>query len=292
MAFRSPAPKRTLLMGLAVAGALAGSAGAASAQYYLYEDDRSYLDQRSPYGYRHGYGYGYGYRGRYLEPRPPALTARSINRIAARDFGLARVERVVRTGASYVVDGRTQDGARLRLILDPFSGELLDEIVLQGPARSAPRVARIDPQDDVRPLQPRTLPLPPERPPSLRPPGQANAPATVVPPTPATPPRPDPAAPAEKPPAAATAPATEIPPSPATPAPSDRDKPRFINPEDVRNIDPVDQQPPLARGAAAGTPKDAEAAKPAPATEEPAEAPAAEDRNGNDVRVIPIPKLN
>ncbi|KRD99914.1 hypothetical protein ASE63_10370 [Bosea sp. Root381] len=309
MAFRSPAPKRCLMMGLAVASALAGTVGGASAQYYLYEDAPRYLEPR----------YGYGYRDRYLEPRPPALQPRSISRIAAREYGLASIERVLRTGASYVVDGRTQDGARLRLILDPFSGALLDEIVLQGPARNAPRVARIDPQDNLRPSQPRILPLPPERPPALRPPGQANAPATAVPPSPAAPPhpepapvekppaaatapateipsspaappRPEPVPPTEKPPAAATAPATEMPPSPAAPAPgsSDRDKPRVINPEDVRNIDPADPQPPLARGAA-GPAKD-EAAKPAPTTEGPAKEPTAEDRNGNDVRVIPIPK--
>lgn len=311
MAFRSPARKRTLLMGLAVAGALAGTAGTASAQYYFYEGPPRYLEPR----------YGYGYRDRYLEPRPPALPPRSIRRIAARDYGLASVERVLRTGGSYVVDGRAQGGARLRLILDPFSGVLLDEIVLQGPARDTPRVARIDPREEVKPSQPPALPLPPERPPSLKPPAQAAAPATVVPPSPAAPPHPEPAAPAGKPPAAAKAPATEVPPGPAAPptaepappaekppasakapatevppssavpapGPSDPDKPRFINPDDVRNIDPADPQPPLARGGAANPAKD-EAAKPAPASEAPAKEPTAEDRNGNDVRIIPIPK--
>ena len=77
MVLRSTAPTRTALMGLAVAGALAGSAGSASAQYYL-DDDAPYLEQR--------FGYGYGYR--YVAPRPPApIPQRAISRIAARDLG-------------------------------------------------------------------------------------------------------------------------------------------------------------------------------------------------------------
>lgn len=276
MAFRSTAPRRaagmsTALMGLAVAGALIGSAGAASAQMYLYEEDAPYLEQRFSY--------------RYAAPRPPAqIPSRALSRIAAREFGLVQVDRTVRTSSAYVVDGRTRSGSRVRLIVDPYSGQLLDEIVLQGPARAAPRVARIDPRGDTP--QPRAVQRPPERPPSLKPPGQANAPATVVPPTPAAPPRAEPAPPAEKPPAAATAPATQSPPPPAsppsaepsppaekppaeanapatvvppapaapaapTPGSSDpatgADKPRLVNPSDVRGTETTEREPPLAR---------------------------------------------
>ncbi|MBX9873748.1 MAG: hypothetical protein K2X84_02740, partial [Beijerinckiaceae bacterium] len=133
MAIRSTATRRSTLMGVAVAGALAGATGSASAQYYLYED-APYLEQR----------FGYGYR--YLAPRPPApIPQRSLGRIAVRDYGLTRVDRTIATGSAYVVDGRTRSGARVRLILDPYSGQVLDEIVLQAPPRTAPRVARTDP---------------------------------------------------------------------------------------------------------------------------------------------------
>jgi hypothetical protein len=282
MAFRSTAPKRTVLMGMAVAGALAGTAGAASAQSYLYEEDAPYLEQR----------FGYGYR--YAAPRPPArIPPRALSRIAARDFGLAQVDRTVATGSAYVVDGRTRAGSRVRLILDPYSGDLIDEIVLQGPARTAPRVARVDPRDEARPQQPRPVPRPPERPPALKPPGQATAPATVIPPAPAAPPRAEPAPPAEKPPAAASAPATEVPPSPVvppraepappaekppaeasapatetlpspatpaapTPGPSDpgtgAQKPRLVNPSDIRGTEKAERDPPLARSEGPGVP--------------------------------------
>lgn len=252
MAFRSTAPKRTVLIGMAVAGALAGTVGLASAQSYLYEEDAPYLEQR----------FGYGYR--YAAPRPPAqIPPRALSRIAARDFGLAQVDRTVRTSSAYVVDGWTRAGSRVRLILDPYSGELLDRIVLQGPARAAPHIARVDPRDEVRPPQPRPVPRPPERPPALKPPGQATAPATVIPPAPAAPPRVEPAPPAEKPPAAASAPATETLPSPAapaapTPGPGDpatgAEKPRLVNPSDVRGTEPTEREPPLARTEAPGIP--------------------------------------
>ena len=52
MAIRSTAARRSTLMGVAVAGALAGATGSASAQYYLY-DDAPYLEQRFGYGYRY-----------------------------------------------------------------------------------------------------------------------------------------------------------------------------------------------------------------------------------------------
>lgn len=283
MAFRSTAPKRaavmsTALMGLAVAGALTGSAGAASAQIYLYEEDAPYLEQR------------FGYR--YAAPRPPAqIPPRALSRIAARDFGLAQVDRTVRTSSAYVIDGRTRSGRRVRLIVDPYSGQLLDEILLQGPPLTAPHVARIDPRGDVR--QPRAVQRPAERPPSLKTPGQAKAPATSVPPPPAAPPRAEPAPPAERPPAAATAPATAAPPSPSappraepappaekppatasapatvvppipavpappTPGSSDpatgADKPKLVNPSDVRGTETTEREPPLARTEQPGIP--------------------------------------
>ncbi|HEV7256589.1 MAG TPA: hypothetical protein VGN82_02305 [Bosea sp. (in: a-proteobacteria)] len=282
MAFRSPAPTRSVLMGLAAAAALAGTAGAASAQPYLYEEDVPYIEQR----------FGHSYR--YAAPRPPAqIPYRALGLIAARDVGLARIDRTIRTASSIVVDGRTRSGARVRLVLDPYTGDLLDEIVLQAPPRAAPHVARVDPREEARPPQPRAVPRPPERPPSLKPPGQATAPATVVPPSPAAPPRAEPApapekppasasapatetppspaappqaepaAPAEKPPAAASAPATDIPPTPAapaapTPGPSDpttgADKPRLVNPSDVRGTEPAEREPPLARSEQPGIP--------------------------------------
>lgn len=271
MAIRTTLPRRTALMGLAVAGALAGTAGAASAQYYVY-DDAPYLEQR----------FGYGYR--YAVPRPPApIPPRAASRIAARDFGLVQIDRTVTTGSAYVVDGRTRSGARVRLILDPYSGQLLDEIVLQGPRRNAPRVARTDPREEVRPRPAPRSQQPPERPAVLKPPGQATAPATVIPPAPATPPRAEPTPAPDKPPAAASAPATEIPPAPAappraepTPAPDKppaeasapatetppaptapapgpgapataAPTPRLVNPSDVRGTEPGEAKPPLAR---------------------------------------------
>ncbi len=270
MAIRSTSTQRTALMGLAVAGALAGTAGAASAQYYTY-DDAPYLEQR----------FGYGYR--YVAPRPPVpIPPRAANRIAARDYGLVRIDRTVTTASAYVVDGRTRSGARLRVIVDPYSGQVLDEIVLQAP----PRVARVDPREEVRPRQPRLAPKPPERPAVLKPPGQATAPATVIPPSPAAPSPAAPTAPVEKPPASASAPATETPPAPAappraepapapekppaaasapatevpatpaapvapTPGSSDpatgADKPRLVNPSDVRGTEASEPKPPLAR---------------------------------------------
>ena len=54
MADRSTAPGRIALMGLVVAGAMAGMAGTASAQYYYYDDGYE------PYP---AYGYGYGVSG-------------------------------------------------------------------------------------------------------------------------------------------------------------------------------------------------------------------------------------
>jgi hypothetical protein len=302
MAIRSTAARRSTLMGVAVAGALAGATGSASAQYYIY-DDAPYLEQR----------FGYGYR--YLAPRPPApIPQRALGRIVARDYGLTRVDRTIATGSAYVVDGRTRSGARVRLILDPYSGQVLDEIVLQAPPRTAPRVARTDPRDEPRPRGPRLAPQPPERPAPLKPPGQATAPATVIPPSPATPPktepapaqerkapasasapatqtpppaaappRAEPAPPAPNPPAEASAPATSMPPAPTAPAaptPGTTDpatgaeKPRLVNPTDVRGSENGERTPPLARSDSPGIPaqlppvqpQDSTSAQPRPET--------------------------
>ncbi|WNJ91336.1 hypothetical protein [Bosea sp. 685] len=253
MVFRSTAPSRLVLTSLAVAGALAGSVGGAAAQYYLYEEEEAY-----PRGYYERYA-----------PLPPApVPPRSIGRIAARDFGLARVDRMVRTGSSYVIDGQTANGGRARLIFDAHSGDLVDRIPLPDarprPA-PAPHIARVDPRDD-RPA-PRLVPRPPERPPSLKPQGQASAPATILPPSPAAPPHAaEPLNPAEKPAATASAPATIAPSSPAapalpTPGPANpatgADKPQLVNPQlvnpnDVRGTDEAERKPPLARADPSG----------------------------------------
>lgn len=242
-------PARGALVGMAFAGALAGAAGGASAQYYRYDDGDAY-------GYRpvYGRGYGYGYREFYPEiPRPP----RRIARVTAGDYGLAAVDRTVRTRASTIVDGRRADGTRVRLIFDAESGALLDRIVLQGTGRqpTPPRIARIDPRDDDRPAR-RIVPRPPERPAALRPPGQASAPATIAPPSPAAPARPAaPERPVERPPASASAPATLAPIAPATPpvptpGPTNpatgADKPALVNPQDVRGAEAQERKPPLA----------------------------------------------
>lgn len=238
MRFRSTAPRRKVLTGLAVAGALAGSAGAASAQYYGYVDEDAY-----PRGYYERYA-----------PRPPAqIPPRAVGRLAARSYGLVQVDRMVQTRSSYVIDGETASGRRTRLIVDAYSGDVLDSIPL--PRAAAPRIARVDPRDDDRPA-PRLVPRPPERPPSLKPPGQASAPATIQQPAPAMPRAPEPKPPAEKPPASASAPPTTAPPSPATPSSPTRGtvdpetgaaKPQLVNPSDVRGTGEPERTPPLAK---------------------------------------------
>lgn len=280
MASNSTVRSRSVLMGLAMAGALVGSAGGAAAQYYDYE-----YDYAPRYGYSYGYGQGYGRR--YYAPVP--LSQREIARIALRDYGLAQVERTVRTDETFVVEGAMANGRRTRLVLDLYSGDLIRRVNLQPPGPGTPvmpRAARLDPAEP-RAAQPRLLPLPPERPPSLRgpaqanapartippspvappqapapeqapaPPAEANAPATAVPPSPAAPPRvEEPAAPAEKPPVEANAPATGAPASPAipvapTPGPvnpaSGEEKPRLVNPNDVRGTGEPEREPPLAK---------------------------------------------
>lgn len=253
MASVSSARSRIALIGLAMAGALVGTTGGAAAQYY-YDDDYDYAP-------RSGY-YGYGYR---YAPPPAPLSARAVARIAIREYGLAQVERTVRTGSSYVVDGQAANGRRTRLIFDLYSGDLVQRVNLQAPERErvrprAPEVARIEP--DARPAQPRLLPLPPERPASLKGPAQASAPAQVIPPSPAAPPAaPEPEKPAvPPPPVEASAPATEAPASPAAPAaptpgptaPSGEEKPRLVNPNDVRGTEEPDRQPPLAKASPSG----------------------------------------
>ncbi|WP_156395838.1 hypothetical protein [Bosea sp. Leaf344] len=206
MALRSLSPSRLAAVGLVLAGAMAATTGGAAAQFYEPYDDpypRAYV-------YRYGEVYD-GYYGRRLVP------PRVVNRIAARDYGLVRVDRTIRTGSSQVIDGVGADGSRLRLIFDARTGAFLDRIVLK-PAKQRERVARIDPRSDDKPVQ-RLVPSPPERPAALKPPAEASAPATIIPPAPAAPARaepPQPAAPAA--PAQASAPATVIPPAPAAPA--------------------------------------------------------------------------
>lgn len=246
MALRSSARSRLVLTGLAMAGALAGSAGTASAQYYGQYDDYPY----ETYAPRYYDGYA---------PLPPArIPPRSVGRVAVREYGLAQVDRTVRTESSYIIDGRTAQGRRTRLIIDRFSGDLVDRIALPEPRREAPRVARIDPRDDERPAR-RLVPRPPERPSALKLPAEATAPATQPVPSPAMPPRAAepvrPAAPVE-PPATASAPATVVPASPATPpvpTPGSADpatgaaKPQLVNPSDVRDTNGPERKPPLAR---------------------------------------------
>jgi hypothetical protein len=242
MTIAMTAPSRLLLAGLALTGALAGTCGTAAAQYYYYEEDY----------------YPRGYYERYA-PLPPApIPRRAPARIAARDYGLAEVDRAMRTGSSYIVDGRSFRGNRERLIFDARSGELVDRIVLQGAPRE--RTARVDPREDERPA-PRLTPRPPERPPVLKPPGQASAPATVVPPAPALPrPTPEPAKPLAAPPVEAIAPPTTVPkPAAAPPAPtpgatnpeSGAEKPRLVNPNDIRGGEP-ERKPPLAKADPSG----------------------------------------
>jgi len=258
MADRSTAPGRIALMGLVVAGAMAGMAGAASAQYYYYDDG---YDPYPAYGYGYGYRYDYGYA-----PRPPAVVPRapaaaspySVNGIAARRYGLVRIERSIRRDDTYIVDGVTAGGQRQRLILDAYAGELIRRIPLRG--QPAPSVARADPREEHAPPRQRLVPQPPERPAEFKGPAEASAPATTAPPSPAAPPAPEPAAPVEKPPAQASAPATAVPPQPAKPAePSPgvtnpetgADKPKLVNPSDVRNTEGTERKPPLSTAAPA-----------------------------------------
>ncbi len=258
MADRSTAPGRIALMGLVVAGAMAGMAGTASAQYYYYDDG---YEPYPAYGYGYGYRYDYGYA-----PRPPAAVPRApaavspyaVNSIAARRYGLVRIERSIRRDDTYIVDGVTAGGQRQRLILDAYAGELIRRIPLRG--QPAPSVARADPREEHAPPRQRLVPQPPERPAEFKGPAEASAPATTAPPSPAAPPAPEPVKPAETAPAQASAPATAAPPQPARPAePSPgatnpetgADKPKLVNPSDVRNTEGTERKPPLSTAAPA-----------------------------------------
>ncbi|UZF95402.1 hypothetical protein [Bosea sp. NBC_00550] len=286
MANRSSAPGRIALMGLVVAGALAGTAGAAGAQYYYYDED-----PYPAYGYGYRYDYGYAPRPPRAVPRAPAaVSPYTVNRIAARNYGLVRIDRSIRRDDTYVVDGITAGGQRQRLVLDAYAGELIRRIPLRGQSVPAPDVARVDPREEHVAPRPRLAPQPPERPAELKPPAEASAPATVSPPSPAAPPVPEPAKPVERPPAEASAPATVSPPSPAAPPvpepakPAEKppaeasapatvapppvvrppqpspgatnpetgaDKPRLVNPSDVRGTEDGERKPPLSTAAPA-----------------------------------------
>lgn len=280
MADRSTAPGRIALMGLVVAGAMAGMAGAASAQYYYYDDG---YEPYPVYGYGYGYRYDYGYAPRppVAVPRAPAaVSPYSVNSLAARRYGLVRIERSIRRDDTYIVDGVTAGGQRQRLILDAYAGDLIRRIPLRGQAAPAPSVARADPREEHAQPRQRLVPQPPERPPEFKgpaeasapattvlpssaapvekPPAEASAPATTSPPSPAAPAAPEPVKPAETGPAEASAPATAVPPQPAAPAePSPgatnpetgADKPKLVNPSDVRNTEGTDRKPPLSTAA-------------------------------------------
>lgn len=175
----APRPARRRLAGLTVLAVMAGASGPALAQ----------LDDYGGYA-RYGYGYDYedGYRRRYdyAPLRPAPIPPRALERGAAREFGLREVQRTVRTRSAVVVDGVAANGARVRLVIDRFNGELIDRIVLQPP----PRAVRLDPREEERPAPKKLTPRPPERPSALTPalpPAQASAPATVAPPSPAAP---------------------------------------------------------------------------------------------------------
>ncbi|MGX1789770.1 hypothetical protein ACWIGM_23680 [Bosea sp. NPDC055332] len=233
----SPAAKprslRPRLAGLAILAAMAGASGPALAQL----DD--YGGGYARYGYSYGYDYDddygprYGYAPRRATPIPP----RSLERGAAQEFGLREVQRTVRTRSALIVDGLAANGSRVRLVIDRFSGDLIDRIVLQ-----PPRTVRLDPREEERPAPKKLTPRPPERPAALKPtqpPAEASAPATVMPPSPAAP-KPD------------AAPAKPV----AVPsvAPGEIGKPKLVNPQDVRGADEPDRAPPLARAHPSGIP--------------------------------------
>lgn len=230
----APRPLRRRLAGLTILAVMAGASGPALAQI----DDYGGGYARYGYGYDYDDGYGYGRRYDYAPARPAPIPPRAVERIAVQEFGLREVQRTMRTRSAIVVDGVAANGARVRLIIDRFNGELIDRIVLQPP----PRTVRLDPREEERPAPKKLTPRPPERPAVLKPaqpPAEASAPATTVPPSPAAP-KPD--APAAKP---AAVPSV---------APGDIGKPKLVNPQDVRGADEPDRTPPLARANPSGIP--------------------------------------
>lgn len=240
-----PTPARPFALGLLAAACIV-SAQPAAAQM---DDYGGYLPPAYRYDDRGRYGYA---------PLPPAgIPPRAIGDHARENFGLARIDRMIRTDSSYVVDGRTGAGTRTRLIFDRFSGRMVDRIVLDRPARTPDggpaRIARTEPRD--RPASaPRVLPQPPARPPELKArPSEATAPATTI-----TAPLP------------AAEPAQPHPKAPATEAPS-----------------PIDVKPAEARPAESPTASPAPApveAKLPPAQDSPAVAPKLEQPASGDTR--------
>lgn len=246
---------RIALMGLLVAGALAGTAGSAGAQYY------SYYDEGDPFPpYREFRQRDYGYR--YAPPPPSVRVAPNDagRHFAARNYGLARVDRSIDRGNLRIIDGVTADGRHLRIVLDAWSGDILRRITLPSPPQTAPRVARVDPREEHAAPRAHLVPRPPERPAELRPPAEpappveATAPATTAPPPAAMPPEP-------------------------TPGPTDpqtgADKPKLVNPEDVRGIEEGERQPPIAAAQpAVPAPEAQPIAPPTPLEAVPSAAPA------------------
>lgn len=252
---------RRLLRGLG-AFAIAVTTGSVATPAFAQLDDYGGGYAYYGRGYERDYGYGPSRRFDYA-PLPPApIPPRAVERIAMREFGLVEVQRTVRTRSAVVVDGQVANGSHVRLILDRYSGDLIDRIVLR-PA--PPRTVRLDPREEQQPAAKKLAPRPPEKPAALKPAkpaGQASAPATVVPPSPAAP-QPD-AAPAKPAPLPAAAP-KEI-------------GSRLVNPQDVRGSDEPERAPPLARAQPGGIPtpdaslppvqiEETRRAEPAPATE-------------------------
>lgn len=246
MTNHATAGQRTALMGLLVAGALAATAGSASAQYYSYSDEG---DPFPPRRYQHGYR---DFIYRELPPRSVWGAPERQDRRSARGYGLARIDRSVDRGNIRIVDGVAADGRHLRVIVDAYSGDLLRRITLPGEPRPTPRVARVDPREEQAHPRQQLVPQPPERPAELKPPAEASAPATTAPPPAAKPPEPSP--------------------GPADPR-TGADKPKLVNPDDVRGIEEGERKPPIAAAQpAVPAPSSAPIEQPAPAAPAPATA--------------------
>jgi len=259
---------RIALMGLLVAGALAGATGSASAQYYSFYDEG---DPFPPYREYRQRDYGYRYA-----PPPPSVRVSPNDagrHFAARNYGLARVDRSVDRGNLRIIDGVAADGRHLRLVLDAWSGDLLRRITLPGQPQLAPRVARIDPREEHAAPRPHLVPQPPERPAALRPPAEPARPVEAVAPATTSPP------PAAMPPAPSPGPA-----DPQTGA----DKPKLVNPEDVRGIEEGERQPPIA---AAQPAVPAPAAQPIAPPAPPEAAPPAAAAPTPDTQIAPVAPL-
>ncbi|MGX5735054.1 hypothetical protein [Bosea thiooxidans] len=260
---------RIALMGLLLAGALASTAGSARAQYYGFDDEG---DPFPPYREYRQRDYGYRYA-----PPPPSVRVSPNDagrHFAARNYGLARVDRSVDRGNLRIIDGVTADGRHLRLVLDAWSGDLLRRITLPGQPQLAPRVARIDPREEHPAPRSHLVPQPPERPAELKPPAEptppveAAAPATTSPPPAVMSPEPSP--------------------GPADPQ-SGADKPKLVNPEDVRGIEEGERQPPIAAAQPAVPAPEAQPIAP-PAPLEAAPAPVAPAPT-SETQIAPVTPL-